>query len=61
MESQHSKSCHSFETITAMNGHSALRGRQHQHLFVPLENGHEEGNYSFLLAQKKDSPFLKCP
>ena len=53
MESQHSKSCHSFETIIAMNGHSALRGRQHQHLFVPLENGDEEGNYSFLLAQKK--------
>ena len=29
------KSCHSFETIIAINSHSALRGRQHQHLFVP--------------------------
>ena len=29
------KSCHSFETIIAINGHSALRGRQHHHLFVP--------------------------
>ena len=53
MESQHSKSCHSFETIIAINGHSALRGRQHHHLFVPLENGHEEGNYS-LFQHKKD-------
>ena len=62
MESQHSKSCHSFETIIAMNGHSARRGCQHHHLFVPghyLLCQHEEGNYSLLRHKKKRFPYKK--
>ena len=58
------KSCHSFETIIAMNGHSARRGCQHHHLFVPghyLLCQHEEGNYSLLRHKKKRFPYKKCP